>query len=32
MREWLEKEKIKTLYIDPGRPWQNGYVEPSGAR
>jgi hypothetical protein len=32
MREWLEKEKIKTLCLDPGRPWQNGYVEPSGAR
>ena len=32
LRDWLEKAKIKTLYIDPGRPWQNGYVEPSGAR
>ena len=32
MRDWLEKEGIKTLYIDPGSPWQNGYVETSGAR
>ncbi|MEO1837287.1 MAG: integrase core domain-containing protein [Akkermansiaceae bacterium] len=32
LRDWLEDEKIKTLYIDPGSPWQNGYVEPSGAR
>ena len=32
MRDWLEKEGIKTLYIGPGSPWQNGYVEPSGAR
>ena len=32
LRDWLEKAKIKTLYIDPGSPWQNGYVEPSGAR
>ena len=27
LRDWLEKAKIKTLYIDPGSPWQNGYVE-----
>jgi putative transposase len=27
MRDWLENEGIKTLYIDPGSPWQNGYVE-----
>ncbi len=26
-REHLEKEKIKTLYIDPGSPWQNGHAE-----
>ncbi len=32
MRDWLEKEGIKTLYIGPGSPWQTGYVEPSGAR
>ncbi len=23
----LASEAIKTLYIDPGSPWQNGYVE-----
>ena len=27
LRDWLEEAKIKTLYIDPGSPWQNGYVE-----
>jgi transposase InsO family protein len=32
LRDWLEEAKIKTLYIDPGSPWQNGYVETSGAR
>ncbi|MFM1558225.1 MAG: DDE-type integrase/transposase/recombinase [Roseibacillus sp.] len=32
LRDWLEEAKIKTLYIDPGNPWQNGYVETSGAR
>lgn len=25
--EWLKEQGIKTLYIDPGSPWQNGYVE-----
>lgn len=25
--EWLKEKGIKTLYIDPGSPWQNGYVE-----
>lgn len=27
LREWLAQERIKTLYIEPGSPWQNGYVE-----
>jgi len=25
--EWLERVGVKTLYIEPGSPWQNGYVE-----
>ena len=25
--KWLEESEIKTLYIEPGCPWQNGYVE-----
>ena len=24
---WLRENQIKTLYIDPGRLWQNGFVE-----
>ena len=24
---WLAQSEIKTLYIEPGCPWQNGYVE-----
>ncbi|WP_309400606.1 IS3 family transposase [Cerasicoccus maritimus] len=24
---WLKDNKIKTIYIDPGCPWQNGFVE-----
>ena len=27
LRGWLEQAEIKTLYIDPGSPWQNGYIE-----
>lgn len=27
LQNWLREEKVKTLYIDPGSPWQNGYVE-----
>ena len=27
LQAWLADQRIKTLYIDPGCPWQNGYVE-----
>ena len=27
LQEWLAQERIQTLYIEPGSPWQNGYVE-----
>jgi putative transposase len=27
IRGWLAQHQTKTLYIDPGRPWQNGYGE-----
>ena len=27
LSEWLKEQQIKTLYIDPGSPVQNGYVE-----
>ena len=26
-REWLPKVGAKTLFIEPGSPWENGYVE-----
>ncbi len=32
LREWLSSEGIKTLYIEPGSPWQNGYIESFHAR
>ena len=27
VQQWLKKNQIKTIYIDPGSPWQNGYIE-----
>lgn len=27
VREWLGKVGVQTLYIEPGSPWENGYVE-----
>ena len=27
VREWLGRVKVKTLYIEPGSPWENGYIE-----
>lgn len=27
LREWLSKLQVETLYIEPGSPWENGYVE-----
>jgi len=27
VREWLELVGVKTLFIEPGSPWENGYVE-----
>ena len=27
VQTWLSENRIKTIYIEPGSPWQNGYVE-----
>ena len=27
LRRWLKKLEVKTLFIEPGSPWKNGYVE-----
>ncbi|MEO1406539.1 MAG: IS3 family transposase, partial [Pseudomonadota bacterium] len=27
LREWLGRLNVKTLYIEPGSPWENGYCE-----
>ena len=32
LRAWIDEAGIKTIYIDPGSPWQNGYIESFNAR
>lgn len=27
VRQWLAKVGVKTLFIEPGSPWENGYIE-----
>ena len=27
VREWLQRLEVGTLYIEPGSPWENGYIE-----
>ena len=27
MREWLARVGVNTLFIEPGSPWENGYIE-----
>ena len=27
VRDWLETVEVKTLFIEPGSPWENGHVE-----
>ena len=27
VRKWLSKRRVETLYIEPGSPWENGYIE-----
>ena len=27
VQRWLKDNRIKTIYIEPGSPWQNGFVE-----
>ena len=27
MRKWLHELGVKTLFIEPGSPWENGYIE-----
>jgi transposase InsO family protein len=27
VRQWLNRLGVQTLFIEPGSPWENGYVE-----
>ena len=27
LREWLARLQVQTLYVEPGSPWENGYIE-----
>jgi len=27
VRTWLNKLSVKPLFIEPGNPWENGYIE-----
>jgi transposase InsO family protein len=27
IKKWLKKNHVETLYIEPGSPWENGYIE-----
>ena len=27
VRDWLNRIGVKTLFIEPGSPWENGYIE-----
>jgi transposase InsO family protein len=32
IRTWLEKLELEVLYVEPGSPWENGYVESFNSR
>ena len=32
IRDWLNKLGVKTLYIEPGSPWENGIIESFNSR
>jgi transposase InsO family protein len=32
LREWIQRVDVKTLFSEPGSPWENGYVESSNRK
>jgi transposase InsO family protein len=32
IKKWLKRKHVETLYVAPGSPWQNGYVESFNGR
>jgi hypothetical protein len=27
-RDWMDKVSVKTMFIEPGSPWEHGFIEP----
>ena len=32
IKRWLQDRGVETLYIEPGSPWENGYIESFNGR
>lgn len=32
VREWLKRVEVKSLFIQPGSPWEHGYIESSNGK
>lgn len=32
LRDWLAKLRVRAEYIEPGSPWENGYIESFNVR
>jgi transposase InsO family protein len=32
VRKWLRDLRVRSLYIEPGSPWENGYIESFNGR
>lgn len=32
VQQWLNTNRIKTIYVDSGNPWKNGYIESFNTR
>jgi putative transposase len=32
IKQWLNEKQVGTLYIEPGSPWENGYIESFNGR
>ena len=32
IKKWLQRKDVETLYIEPGSPWENGYIESFNGR
>ena len=32
VRQWLQRLQVRPLYIEPGSPWENGYIESFNVR